>query len=233
MRWSLVLVAGCVHPAADPTPVLRAQTQALLDGVASGDRALWERTLDARARYVSENATIDTRATFLPQIEPLPNGITGRIAIDGFTVEQFGDTAVTVYTAREAETYFGQELTAEYLITDTWRHSGGAWRLVLTHVTVKPFDPPAVALPPEQLAEYAGTYRLTDEIRYTIRRDGDGLVGVRAGRPVQSLRVEVRDVLFVPGQPRSRKVFRRNPTGRVTGFVDRREGHDVIWQRVD
>lgn len=236
MRWLLLLVVvvvGCAHAAADPTSVLRAQTQQLLDAVTSGDRAVWERTLDPRARYVSENATIDTRATFLPQIEPLPQGITGRLAVDGFTVEHFGDTAVTVYTARESETYFGQELAAEYLITDTWRRSGGAWRLVLSHVAVKQFDPPAIALPPEQLAEYAGTYRLTDAIRYTIRRDGDGLVGERAGRPAQPLRVEVRDVLFVPGQPRSRKLFRRDPAGRVTGFVDRREGHDVTWQRVD
>ena len=32
--------------------------------------------------------------------------------------------------------------------------------------------------------------------------------------------------------PRIRKIFQRDPTGRNTGFVDRREGRDVIWVKV-
>jgi hypothetical protein len=58
------------------------------------------------------------------------------------------------------------------------------------------------------------------------------LQGERTGRPAQPLRVEASDVLFVPAQPRSRKVFLRGPDGRLTGFADRREGHDIIWTRV-
>ena len=223
--------AACTHAAGNPTATLRAQTQALLDGIAVGDRALWERTLDPRATYVSENGTIDTRATLLPQLEPLPPGVSGKLVIDTFAVQQFGDTAVTVYTARESESYFGQALASTYLISDTWRRGGAGWMLVMSHVTVKLVDPPAIALPPAQLADYVGTYRLTDAIAYTISRDGDGLVGVRTGRKPQPLKVEVRDVLFVPGQPRSRKVFTRDASGRITGFRDRREGHDVVWQR--
>ena len=94
-------------------------------------------------------------------------------------------------------------------------------------------DPPAIALPADQLDDYAGTYQLTDAIGYTIRREGDQLVGQRDGRPPQTLRVEARDVLFVPGQPRSRKIFLRNAGGQVTRFADRREARDVVWVRRD
>jgi len=45
------------------------------------------------------------------------------------------------------------------------------------------------------------------------------------------LSVEVRDVLFVKGQPRSRKVFQRDQSSQVIGFADRREGVDVAWKR--
>src|SRR5262249_18512199 len=90
-------------------------------------------------------------------------------------------------------------------------------------------DPPAIALPAAQLDEYAGTYELTEAIRYTIRRDGDRLIGERTGRPAQELRVEARDVLFVPGQPRSRKIFQRDAGGRVTGFAGRRGGGGGVW----
>jgi hypothetical protein len=45
------------------------------------------------------------------------------------------------------------------------------------------------------------------------------------------VRVEVRDVLFIPGQPRVRKIFQRDKEGKITGFVDRREGEDLVWHR--
>jgi hypothetical protein len=35
----------------------------------------------------------------------------------------------------------------------------------------------------------------------------------------------------VPGQPRTRKIFQRNSEGKITGFVDRREGEDLVWRR--
>ena len=81
--------------------------------------------------------------------------------------------------------------------------------------------PPAATLAPARLDEYAGTYALTPEIAYTIRREGDHLVGQRTGRKPETLRPEVADLFFVPGQPRLRKVFQRGPDGRVTGFVER------------
>jgi hypothetical protein len=46
------------------------------------------------------------------------------------------------------------------------------------------------------------------------------------------LKVELADCLFVPGQPRLRKVFQRDANGRVTGFVERRESWDIAWRRV-
>jgi len=32
---------------------------------------------------------------------------------------------------------------------------------------------------------------------------------------------------------RTRKMFRRDEGGKVTGFVDRREGMDVTWRRIN
>ena len=93
-------------------------------------------------------------------------------------------------------------------------------------------DPPALQLPSARLDEYAGVYRLNADIKFTIRREGSRLVGERSGRPAQTLSVEAADVLFVAGQPRSRKIFLRGADGRITGFVDRREGRDIPWTRI-
>jgi hypothetical protein len=48
---------------------------------------------------------------------------------------------------------------------------------------------------------------------------------------MKPLLVEVHDVLFTPGQPRTRKIFQRDANGKVTGFLDRRGGEDVVWRR--
>lgn len=91
-------------------------------------------------------------------------------------------------------------------------------------------DPPAAPLTRDQLCAYQGTYALTGDITGTVRCSGDSLLFERAGRPPVTYRPEVLDVFFAPGQPRTRRIFRRDAGGQVTGFVDRREGEDVRWR---
>lgn len=231
-----ILAGGCAavrstRGPADAVVVLKRQTQELLDAVTAGDARVWDRYLDPGVVYVSEAGVRQTKADLLAEIKPLPAGISGSLAISRFEVELFDDTAVVVHVDDETENYFGQTITAQYLCTATWRLSSDGWRMISQQVHAMLVDPPAIALPSEQLDDYVGTYRLTDEITYTIQRDGDHLIGERTGRPPQPLRAEARDVWFVPGQPRSRKVFRRDAHGRVNGFADRREARDIVWMR--
>jgi len=77
-----------------------------------------------------------------------------------------------------------------------------------------------------------GRYSGGPDLAYTIKREGDHLIGQREGRPSAALKAEIRDVFFVSGQLRTRKIFERDSTGRVVGFVDRREGTDLVWKRL-
>jgi hypothetical protein len=234
----LGMLAGCATApprgqgaVPDATAVLRAQTQALLDAVTAGDPTVWDRYLDPQMIYVSEAGEVQTKAQLLAELKPLPAGISGKLEVGRFEVRQHGDVAFVFHVDEEAVAYFGQALHAQYLSTATWRHGPAGWRLIGTQVYASLLDPPAITLPADQLDEYVGTYALTEAVHYTIRRDGAQLVGQRTGRPAQPLRVEARDVLFVPGQPRSRKIFARDAGGRVTQFADRREARDVMWRK--
>ena len=233
----LVMTAASCAPTgvrapADPGPVLRERTQALLDAIAIGDKAVWDRLLDPKIIYLSEAGDLEDKARLLAELVPLPAGISGHIEMSKFEVAPHGDLAVVFHADEETENYFGHVLHAQYLNTATWRFADGAWRLIAQQVYASLLDPPAIALPAAQLDDYVGTYALTDAIHYTIRRDGDHLVGQRDGRPPQVLQVEAKDVLFVAGQPRSRKIFGRDGAGKVTQFADRREARDVVWPRV-
>src|SRR4029077_11095496 len=104
---ALLLAAASVVAAApaasDATPgppdvavTLRAADQALLDAIAPGDRATWDRLLAPDAVYVDENGRVLDRATFLEELVPLPPGLSGHIAIADYRVRLHGDAALVV-----------------------------------------------------------------------------------------------------------------------------------------
>jgi len=217
---------------ADPTSdLLRAKDQALLDAIAPGDRKAWDDALAANAVYVDENGVVMNRAEFLKQLEPLPAGASGSLRIASYSANFSGNLATVIHTDDEQENYHGQMLHAQYLMTETWRRDAGDWKLYMVHAHAVLKDPPPIDLPAQSLAEYAGRYSGGGDLVYIIEWDGRQLKGGRPGKAASPLQVEIRDVLFVSGQPRVRKIFQRNGSGRITGFVDRREGEDLVWRR--
>ena len=210
---------------------LRATDLALLDSYASGNQAIWVKVLLPNAISVDENGTILGHDAFIKQIRPLPANISGTLAITDYTAHFDGDTATVLHRDDEHETYHGIKLHAHYIMTETWLCRAGQWKLALLHAYVERKDPPAIALSSAELDQYIGRYSAAPDLNATIRRDGDHLVMQRDGKPAQVLQPELRDVFFTPGQPRDTDLFQRDGTGHVTGFIDRREGEDIVWQR--
>jgi hypothetical protein len=218
--------------AADPTiALLRAKDQALLDAIAPGNRKVWEDALAPDAVYVDENGVILDRAEFLKQLDPLPAGASGSIRIASYSARISGNLATVVHTDDEHENYHGQMLTAHYLMTETWQRQADQWQLRMVHAYAILKDPPSITLPAKDLQQYAGRYSGGGDLAYLIQWDGKQLVGGRPGRSMTPLQVEIRDLLFIAGQARSRKIFQRDANGNITGFVDRREGEDLVWHR--
>jgi hypothetical protein len=216
----------------DVSALLQRQTQQLMDAVATGDRDPWTRYLHDDLVYAAEDGTTKSKAQLLDEIRPLPKDIWGKLRLTQFRTRRHGTTAIANYVAEEDEGYFGQTIHARYLSTDTWIETGSGWRLVASQVLALRDDPPAVELAASKLEEYVGVYALTPEVTYTIRLEGHGLIGQRTGRKPETLKVELADCLFVPGQPRLRKIFRRDDKSRVTGFVERRETWEIAWRRL-
>ena len=98
-------------------------------------------------------------------------------------------------------------------------------------VLALPDDPPALADYPGDDCPFRGAYRIGDAQRVTINCADAGLISQRQNRPPAIYRAEWPDIFFLPGQPRTRRIFLRNESGDVIAFVDRREGHDIRWER--
>jgi hypothetical protein len=236
MFLAFFVIAAIQSAAAEPDVAaiekrLRADDQALLDAIAPGDKAVWDRLLAKDAVYVDENGAILRRDKFLAALKPLPAASSGHIDIVQYEATIRGDVALIIHKDDERENYHGIPLHADYLMTETWVKEGGEWRLALVHAYVVAKDPPAIKSSTKALAEYEGRYRAAADLSYVMRREGDHLIGERQGLPPVTLAQEATDVFFVAGRPRDRKIFRRDAGGNIVDFVDRREGEDLVFVR--
>ena len=229
---SVSLTCG-IDPAMDSvSSELRIRDQQLLDAIAVGGTDVWQRNLAPEAVYVDENGEILPRAEFLKQLQPLPKGVSGHLSIVSYSAQVSGDTAVVIHRDDEEENYHGQKLHAQYLTTETWQQRNDTWQLLQVHVFSVPRTPASIDLGQHELQVYEGKYSAGEGLTYTVKLNHGHLEGGRESKSSAQLSAEVRDVFFVHDQPRSRKIFLRDASGKITGFVDRREGEDLLWKKL-
>jgi hypothetical protein len=216
----------------DVAAILQRQTQELFDALIPGSASVWERYLDADISLTTEDGELLHKSQLLAQVKPFPAGISGTIKVTDFKVTIHGTVAVATHVEDETENYHGHKLHCQYRTTDTWVQTSAGWRLLASQVLALRTDPPAITLTAQQAEAYVGRYSLSPEIAYDIRLKNGQLEGQQTGRKPEVLRAEVADVLFVPGQPRYRKIIQRDASGHITGLAERREAWDLVWTRM-
>ena len=232
--FALAVFALFASPAfGDDRALISRQMQEMADAVAPGNAAVWDKYLDASVIYAEEDDSWQGKADLLKEIKPLPKGIGGTIRTDLLSWHEDSNVAVALFRQNETEHYFGQTIYAKYLTNTTWKKRASGWKLIAAQVLAEKTDPPAIALTASELAQYAGIYRLKNsEPIYTLTLKNGQLSGVRSGRKPAIWNAEVRDVFFITGDPRIRKIFKRDTSGKITGFVERRESWDVAWIKI-
>jgi hypothetical protein len=228
----LLALAAVPAQAESTSDLLKRQTQALFDAIVPGDAKVWETFLDANVAYLDENGVLTDHKATVAQIVPLPKGIAGDIRVVNWVDRDFGDIHVVSFDADEHEDFHGQKLHAIYRSTATWRKTADGWKLISMQTIAMQQDPPAATLPLETLAEYAGEYVAAPDLHITIALANGELTSSSNGGKPSPLKVELKDVLFTPDQPRVRKIFVRDAQGHITGYLNRREGRDVVVKKL-
>jgi ketosteroid isomerase-like protein len=237
----LVLLGGLVLPAAHATAaedaalsaLLKKQTQEFSDAGQTGDAATLDRYLDPDVVFTNETGEIATKKDLVDgATPPAANGVERHIEVTHWALRRQGDVATATFIDQLTQDFHGQKMVLQFQSTETWARRGNDWKMIASHTMNVQHDPAAIALPSAQLDEYAGSYRLSPTYVVKIARDGGGLSASANGAPPTPLKVEVRDVLFTPGVPNVRRIFRRDGAGHITGYVSRRDGVDVILAKV-
>jgi hypothetical protein len=107
-QWSVARAAqGAGGGASAIASELRHTTQLLLDGITSGDAAVWDKWLDPAVLMVDENDIVRGKAETLAEIKPLAPGLVGHLYIDDFRVAVRDNVAVVTHEDNETLDYHG------------------------------------------------------------------------------------------------------------------------------
>lgn len=245
-RWLLMAVLGLmlaasaavarVAPAARErqdsvlSALLKKQTQDFSEAGQRGDAAALGRYLAPDVVFTNETGEIVTKKQIVEGASPSPAA--GRIEVTHWALRRQGDVATATFIDELIQDFHGHQLDYKFQSTETWAKRPGGWKMIASHTMVVPIDPPAMHLPAADLAVYAGVYQLDATYSVAISTKGDGLVSSTNGGPTTPLAVEIRDVFFTPGIPSGRRLFQRDASGQVTGYVNRRNGNDMLLRKI-
>jgi ketosteroid isomerase-like protein len=238
MRQTIALLATLAALAttpvlADDRALLTQHMQDMADALVPGDVTPWNEYLDPDVIYADENGDFTNKAGMIKQVQPMPKGLGGEIKVELLSYREGGDTAVALFRQHETERYYGQTIHASYLTSTTWKKHKDGWQMIAAGTLAERTDPPAITLPASALQKFTGTYKLKDsEPTYTLAVTDGKLMGGRVGRKTSEWKAETRDVFFIPGDNRIRKIFQYGASGKVTGFIERRESWDLVWEKV-
>jgi len=236
MRTTIFLTAILfAYPAIaseDVSTLLRKQTQAFSDAGQRGDGPAMAKMLDDDVVFFNEGGDQAAKKDMATPGSPSPKGITVKMTVEDWHCVVHGNVAVASFIDDQAMDFHGQPFHARYRSVETWMKEGSDWRMIGSETIALQDDPAAVTLSSKTLDDYVGTYAAAPDAKLVFTRKGNDLMASLNGGPATLQKAELRDVLFTPGRPRMRKIFQRDAGGHVTGFISRREGHDILYKRV-
>jgi hypothetical protein len=234
-RAMLLLLAISQAQAASAgfTAWFESRTRALMDAVTSGEKQVWDQTLDADCIITTEDGEFLDKTKMLAGLRPLPPGFSGQIKVRGLTVRDLGAAAVVHYWLDETENIFGQTLRTTYIQTDTYRRVEDSWKVVAMQVTVVPRDLEAITVDSSGFAALVGDYSFSEAAgsRYRVfLRDGV-LYGGSDPRSATQL-IPLAPLVFFQKGSIHVMVFVRDKSGAINEVRELHKYNEVSMKRI-
>ena len=233
----LVSSEATARAAVAPSPAtvawFQATEQRLMGAIALGDKTPWEQVTDSSCVFTTEEGEVVSRRQFLSDLRSLPAGLTGDITVEDLTVQEFPTFAIVRFLADEWEIVFGQKLTTQYRITDTFRRDGEEWKMVASHASVVTRDPPEQPVSTDGWAGFVGRYRLLpDGWTFTVELREGKLYGGRDPTKLRPL-IPLTPNAFVVSGSLGEWIFVTNERGQTTRILNFRKFEPLVWSRVE
>lgn len=219
----------------DLSALLKRQTQVFSEAGQAGDTAILGKYLDPDVVFMNETGEIVTKADMVKSNGAAPRKPTDRsIEVTDWVLHRQGggQTATATFVDVLTQRFHGQTLIYRFRSTETWARRVDGWKMIASQTMNVQQDPPAVRLPAADLDTYVGVYRADQDLKVIIARSAQGLTASTNGGAPVPIMAELRDVFFLPGIPNMRRIFQRDASGQVTGYVSRRDGVDIALSKI-
>jgi ketosteroid isomerase-like protein len=153
------------------------------------------------------------------------------LTLRDFTVHHAGDVAVATFLHDKVTEQYGQVAHTIFRTTEAWIKRGSSWKMIASQGCELQPDPPTLTLPAGVLNEYIGTYAAPG-VTIAIARSGAALTASTNGAEPIPLDAESRDMFFTPGRAGGNVIFQRDASGRVTTYISRQAGGDLVFTAV-
>lgn len=229
-------MVAVAHPDGSPPPSLQQQllqiTQAVVDAIPKGDKAVWENELSDTAILVDEFGRVNHKADGIASLRPFPQGFSGSMELRHPHVEQHGDSAVLLVEEYERETVFGQHFVVRYQALLTFVKESGAWKIAGYEDVTIPTAPPKLDVSGLNLSDYSGTYSYAKGHEWTVSVDHGVLSYIthKGGTP-NVLEPIGKDVFMGSDDERNIIIFHRDGHGVVDALIERRKFNDFRLAR--
>ncbi len=229
-------LAAQASPAANDdalSALLKRQTQEFSNAGQKGDAATIDRLLDPDVVFTNETGGIATKKDMVDGASPPPPGAPAReIEVTNWALRAQGDVATATFIDQLTQHFGAKTLVLRFQSTETWARRPGGWKMIASHTMNVQVPPPAVMLPAAELDAYVGVYQVDPSYVVTIVRGTSGLMASANGGAQVPLKAEIKDVLFTDVSPNVRKLIQRDAAGHVTGYINRRDGVDLVFRKV-
>jgi len=230
----LVALLGGVSGAASSLPAEGIEQDEVLAAIRGRLAATERNDVDGWARYVDDSmlapleGAVPSKQAWLGMHRSWPAEVHYWYGeIEQPKVRIHGDTAVTVYSARQFTKIGDQTTSVRKWQIETHLRRNGRWLLIGVADGLIPPEPVAVAVDTAILDSYVGDYEWAPKLISQIRRKGDGLTDELTGQGISELAAENDTTFFIKGEAAggdsSRVIFVKE-NGRVTHYIYREMG---------
>jgi endonuclease/exonuclease/phosphatase (EEP) superfamily protein YafD len=230
--WAQPVSADSANDA-ELSALLKKQTEEFSQAGQKGDVAVFDRYLDPEVVFTNETGSIATKKDLLESCVPPPaNSGEHHIEVTNWVLHRQGDVATATFIDELTQDFHDQKIVLRFQSTETWAKRETGWKMIASQTMNVQQDPLAIALPVSELDEYVGTYQTTPAIVVKIARDNTNLTTSTNGATPIALKVEMKDLLFIPGEPNVRRIFQRDSAGHVIGYIGRRDDADLVFKEI-
>jgi hypothetical protein len=194
------------------------------------DRKAYSVFVDQSAVY-AEPGEVSSGAKFIDEIHPTV-GYKRTVEHDSPKVTSFGQTAIAVYPQTEKEIYGEQSLTTRVTVVDTYTKKDGNWVLIAHVELPEPVKRQSVKVNPAVFAQYTGQYEYGRGFVDTISVVGGKLMSQETGEDKPTELLPLNQTTFFVDGDESLTTFEKDASGKVTRYVLRENGQELIAKKI-